>query len=86
MNITNPMGWLVFQIFGALAEYERDRIRERTMADQWDRTIGVLSGRIGGAVLRFPGGFRCPVTCSTPGIWGRFLVRHSGRTNQQSRP
>ena len=27
------------------------------------------SGRIRGAVLRFPGGFRCPVTCSTPGIW-----------------
>ena len=28
MDTSNPMGWLVFPIFGALAEFERDRIRE----------------------------------------------------------
>ncbi len=32
IDTSGSMGWLVFQIFGALAEFERDRIRERTLA------------------------------------------------------
>jgi len=32
IDTSNPMGRLLFHLFGALAEYERDLIRERTMA------------------------------------------------------
>ncbi len=33
IDTTTPGGRLVFHLFGASAEFERDRIRERTMAD-----------------------------------------------------
>ena len=32
IDTSDSMGWQVFQIFGALEEFERDRIRERTLA------------------------------------------------------
>lgn len=32
MDPSNSMGWLVFQIFEAMAEFKRDRIRDRTLA------------------------------------------------------
>lgn len=46
IDTTNPGGRLVFYIFGALAEFERDLIRERTMAGlQAARARGRKGGR-----------------------------------------
>ena len=33
LDTTTPGGLLVFHVFGTLAEFERDLIRERTIAD-----------------------------------------------------
>jgi DNA invertase Pin-like site-specific DNA recombinase len=46
MDTTSPGGKLIFHIFGALAEFEREIIRERTMAGlQAARARGRLGGR-----------------------------------------
>ena len=46
INTTNSGGKLIFHIFGALAEFERDLIRERTQAGlKAARTRGRLGGR-----------------------------------------
>ena len=46
INTTTSGGKLIFHIFGALAEFERDLIRERTQAGlQAARTRGRLGGR-----------------------------------------
>lgn len=46
MDTTNPGGRLVFHIFGALAEFERDLIRERTRAGlEAARARGRVGGR-----------------------------------------
>jgi DNA invertase Pin-like site-specific DNA recombinase len=46
INTSTPTGKLVFQIFGALAEFERNLIRERTMAGlAAARSRGRLGGR-----------------------------------------
>lgn len=43
IDTTTPGGKLVFAVFGALAEFERDLIRERTTAD-----LAAARGRKGG--------------------------------------
>lgn len=46
MDTSTPGGKLIFHVFGALAEFERDLIRERTMAGlQAARARGRLGGR-----------------------------------------
>ena len=45
IDTTTPTGWLVFHIFGALGEFERDLIRERTNAG---RVAAASRGRTGG--------------------------------------
>ena len=45
MDTTTPTGRLVFQIFGVLAEYERDLIRERALAGS---AAARARGRLGG--------------------------------------
>ncbi|WP_273207087.1 recombinase family protein [Marinobacter subterrani] len=46
MDTTSPAGRLVFHIFGALAEFEHDLIRERTKAGlQTARVRGRKGGR-----------------------------------------
>jgi DNA invertase Pin-like site-specific DNA recombinase len=46
INTTTPTGKLVFHLFGALAEFERDLIHERTMAGlAAARARGRLGGR-----------------------------------------
>ena len=46
-----PNGKLVFHVFGALAEFERDLIRERTQAGL---TAARARGRVGGRRKAFP--------------------------------
>ena len=49
IDTTTPQGRLVFNIFGSLAEFERDLIRERTQAGlQAARARGRKGGRPGG--------------------------------------
>jgi DNA invertase Pin-like site-specific DNA recombinase len=45
LDTTTPGGRLVFHVFGALAEFERDLIRERTMAGL---AAARARGRVGG--------------------------------------
>lgn len=45
INTTTPGGKLIFHIFGALAEFERNLIRERTMAGL---SAARDRGRVGG--------------------------------------
>ena len=46
-DTTNSIGWLVFQTFNALVEYERDRIAGRTLAGlAATRTCGHKGGRL----------------------------------------
>ena len=46
IDTTNPTGTLVFHIFGALAEFERELLRERTMAGlESARSRGRTGGR-----------------------------------------
>jgi DNA invertase Pin-like site-specific DNA recombinase len=46
IDTTNSSGELVFHIFAALAQFERELIRERTMAGLWAaRARGRLGGR-----------------------------------------
>jgi DNA invertase Pin-like site-specific DNA recombinase len=44
-DTTTPGGKLVFHVFGALAEFERDLVRERTHVGLADRARGRLGGR-----------------------------------------
>ena len=45
IDTTTPSGKLIFHIFGSLAEFERDLIRERTLAGL---TAARARGRVGG--------------------------------------
>src|SRR5712692_9841769 len=46
MDTTTPGGMLIFQVFGALAEFERNLIRERTLAGlEAARARGNMGGR-----------------------------------------
>ena len=45
IDTTTSGGKLIFHIFGALAEFERDIIRERTNAGLWPRERGKKGGR-----------------------------------------
>ena len=49
IDTTTPTGRLVFHVFGALAEFERDLIRERTRAGL---TAARARGRLGGRPKR----------------------------------
>ncbi len=51
IDTTTPNGKLVFHVFGALAEFERDLIRERTQAGL---TAARARGRIGGRPKALP--------------------------------
>ena len=53
LNTTTSTGKLVFHMFGALAEFERDLIRERTQA-------GLVAARARGASAGAPGGSSKP--------------------------
>ena len=50
IDTTTPSGRLIFHIFGALAEFERNLIRERTMAGL---EVARARGRKGGRPLKF---------------------------------
>lgn len=48
MDTSTPMGMMIFHVFGALAEFERDLIRERVIAGmEAARARGRLGGRPG---------------------------------------
>ena len=61
IDTTTPGGKLVFHVFGALAEFERDLVRERTNA-------GLVSararGRMGGRKPVLTGTWSWPLSCT----------------------
>ena len=63
IDTTNSRGWLVFQTFNVLVEYEHDRIAERTLAGlAAARTRGHKGGRptkLTGAALERAGQQMC---------------------------
>jgi DNA invertase Pin-like site-specific DNA recombinase len=69
LDTTSPSGKLVFGIFAALAEFERELIRERTIA-------GLLSARARGRKGGAP--FKMTTLCRELGISRQTLYRHLG--------
>ena len=90
IDTTTSGGKLVFHVFGALAEFERDLIRERTHAGlRAARARGRLGGRpkkladaktIALAQRHYEGGTDIATICRTLGISRATLYRH-GQTN-----
>jgi DNA invertase Pin-like site-specific DNA recombinase len=71
IDTTTSGGKLVFHIFGALAEFERDIIRERTQAGLTAaRARGRLGGRPKAHKLR---GYSLPVSRSSTNFWGGII-------------
>ncbi|OQM77989.1 DNA-invertase hin [Rhodococcus sp. 66b] len=65
INTTTPGGKLIFHIFGALAEFERNLIRERTMAGL---SAARDRGRVGGLAILAD---RSEETTGEQNAWGR---------------
>jgi DNA invertase Pin-like site-specific DNA recombinase len=80
IDTTTPGGKLVFHVFGALAEFERDIIRERTHAElRAARARGRLGGRpkqLALAKQLYDAGTDVATICRTLGISRATLCRH----------
>jgi len=75
IDTTTPGGKLIFHIFGALAEFERDLIRQRTLA-------GLASARARGRT-----GGRPPSMTPTKSRWpASFMTRGSTRSRRLPAP
>ena len=86
IDTTTPGGKLVFHIFGALAEFERNLIRERTKAgldaarrreEGWPSEGGGSSARVsltGTSSVAFSRSMTCPLTAPSSGIDGTPLL------------
>jgi len=72
IDTTTPGGNLIFHLFGSLAEFERNLIRERTNADL---TSTRERGRVGGRSGSFARGARHPRRGSPHGGFGLLLIK-----------
>jgi DNA invertase Pin-like site-specific DNA recombinase len=95
IDTTTPGGKLIFHIFGSLAEFERDLIRERTTAGL---AAARARGRLGGRPKKLTGnkvqtaqhlydaGMAIPEICSTLGISRATLYRSISSTKNRDHP